>query len=117
MAKKDTTRYYSDLQEKAIARKLEMKQQVNSGATLFAKGDVYDDYTLLDAKTVMSEQKSVSLKKEWFTKLKSEAFSMGKYLTGIVFRFEPKGEDYVAIPIDQYRDMYECYKENVLDVE
>lgn len=115
MAKKGTTRYYSDIQEKKVAKELGMKQQVNSGATLFEKGDIYDDYTLLDAKTVMSDQKSVSLKKEWFTKLKEEAFSMGKRLTGIAFRFEPKGEDYIAIPLDQYKEMYECYKENILD--
>lgn len=115
MAKKGTTRYYSDIQEKAVAKKLGMRQQVNSGATLFKKGDIYDDYSLLDAKTVMSDQQSVSLKKEWFDKIKEEAFAMGKYLTGIVFRFEVSGKDYIAVPIDQYRDMYECYKENVLE--
>lgn len=115
MAKKDTTRYYSDIQEKEVAKMLHMKQQINSGATLFEKGDIYDEFTLLDAKTVMSEQKSVSIKKEWFTKLKEEAFSMGKYLTGIVFRFEPKGEDYIAIPLKDYKEMYEYYKENILE--
>ena len=115
MAKKGTTRYYSNIQEQEVANKLGMKQQVNSGATLFEKGDIYDEYSLLDAKTVTKEQSGMRIEYDWFKKLKREAFGMGKELIGIVFRFSPKGEDFVAVPIDQYREMYECYKENVLD--
>lgn len=37
------TRKYSNLQERRIAKKLQGKKQLNSGATMFAKGDVITD--------------------------------------------------------------------------
>lgn len=115
MAKKGTTRYYSNLQEQEVAELLGMEQQINSGATLFEKGDIYDEYSLLDAKTVTKEQTGMRIEESWFKKLKKEAFSMGKDVIGIVFRFSPRGEDYVAVPIEQYKEMYDCYKENILE--
>jgi hypothetical protein len=40
---KKPTRYYSDKQEKAIAKAVGGKQTANSGATAFQKGDVLID--------------------------------------------------------------------------
>ena len=40
MTNKDSTRHYSDMQEKSVAKALGGYQQSNSGAGHFAKGDV-----------------------------------------------------------------------------
>ena len=41
------TRKYSNLQEKRIAKKLHGRKQLNSGATMFQKGDVITDKILI----------------------------------------------------------------------
>lgn len=72
------TRFYSSEQEKYIAKLLGAKQVANSGSTPFNKGDVIlDDKLLIECKTVIKESKSFNVKKEWFEKLKQEAFGMG----------------------------------------
>lgn len=108
---RESTRYFSNIQEQKVADILGMRQQVNSGATTFDKGDVLDEHMVLDAKTVMKPQSSVSLKEDWFDKSREEAFGMGRGLSGIAFRFAPKGRDYVAMPIDDFRQLYEAWKE------
>ena len=44
------TRKYSNLQEKRIAKKLHGRKQLNSGATMFQKGDVITDKILIECK-------------------------------------------------------------------
>ena len=82
-----STRDASSLQEKRIARAVGGKTVVNSGATLFKKGDVTHPLVLIDGKTCMSPQKSVTLQKEWFDKIKAEAFAMNKDFGAIAFDF------------------------------
>ena len=62
------TRFYSNCQEKAVAKAVGGKQQSNSGATPFQKGDITTDKWLIEAKTKTSESKSFSIKKEWLEK-------------------------------------------------
>lgn len=64
------TRKYSNLQERRIAKKLQGKKQLNSGATMFAKGDVITDNFLVECKTKIKDSKSISIQKEWIEKLK-----------------------------------------------
>jgi hypothetical protein len=109
MAKTGTTRYYSDLQEREIEQFLGLKQQVNSGATLFKKGDNYDDYMVLDAKTQMTDKASFTMKEDWFDKIKEEAFGMGRMFSGVAFRFGPRRKDYVAVPIDIFNELYQSW--------
>lgn len=84
---KNSTRYFSNKQEKHIAKVLNGKVQSNSGATLFNKGDIVRDNWLLEAKTCMKESQSFSIKKEWLDKIKQESFAMNKEFYALVFDF------------------------------
>ena len=81
------TRFYSDRQEKHIAKVTKGKQTANSGATAFSKGDVRTDQFLIEAKTCMSEKQSFSIKKEWLLKNEEERFAMGKDYSALAFNF------------------------------
>ena len=60
MNNKESTRYYSDLHEKSVCKAINAKQQSNSGAGLFNKGDVVNKEAslLVECKTCESEKKS-----------------------------------------------------------
>ena len=62
------TRRASARQEKKVAKELGAKIQSNSGATDYQKGDIIAGSMLVECKTVMKPQQSVSIKKEWFDK-------------------------------------------------
>ena len=78
---------YSNKQEKTIAKKLGGRVQPNSGATLFAKGDVKTKKFLIECKTATTKRKSMSIKEEWIDKQRSEAFAMGKPYWSVAFNF------------------------------
>ena len=81
------TRFYSNRQEKHIAKVTNGKQTANSGATAFSKGDVRTDMFLIEAKTCVSEKKSFSIKKEWLEKNEEERFAMNKDYSALAFSF------------------------------
>lgn len=89
------TRWYSNKQEKQIAKAVSGKKVANSGATAFNKGDVITDNFLIEAKTCTKEQKTFTLHKEWFSKNKEEAFAMGKPYNAVVFDFGDGEQHYV----------------------
>lgn len=91
------TRWYSNKQEKAVAKTIGGKQTSNSGATKFSKGDVRTDNWLLECKTTTKEQKSFSIKKEWLEKNKQEAFAMRKRHSALVFDFGDNGDRYYVL--------------------
>ena len=84
-----STRWYSDRQEKAVAKEICGKQTKNSGATLFQKSDVYTDLFNLECKTKTTNSDSISIKREWFEKQIRENIQMGKKYSAIVFNFGP----------------------------
>lgn len=89
---KKPTRYFSDRQEKSIAKAVGGRQTANSGATPFQKGDVLIDGKsswLIEAKTKTTHADSISIKKEWFEKNLYEAAEMGKKYTALAFNFGP----------------------------
>ena len=94
------TRYYSNKQEKAIAKKFEGKQTLNSGATPWQKGDVILDKFLLEAKTKTNSSKSMTIQKEWLEKNIKEALFVGKPYSALVFNFGPDEKNYYII--DEY---------------
>lgn len=94
---KKPTRYYSDRQEKTIAKEMKGNQQINSGATPFYKGDVKTEHFLIEAKTSTTAKYSVSIKKEWLDKIRSEAFVTGTKLPVLAFNFEPNGENFYIL--------------------
>jgi hypothetical protein len=92
---KKSTRYFSNKQEKRVAKTVGGKKTANSGATLFSKGDVRTNQFLIECKTCMKEQKSFTLQKEWFKKNEEEAFAMGKPYNALVFDFGDNEQHYV----------------------
>lgn len=90
------TRKYSKIQERRVSKANQGKVQPNSGATMFAKGDVVTKRFLIECKTRIGEQSSITLKKEWFDKNQEEAFAMNKDYSAIAFSFGGK-KNYYAI--------------------
>ena len=66
------TRFYSNRQEKAVAKAVGGKQVSNSGATAFSKGDVRTADWLIECKTCTTEKKSFSIKKEGLERIKKK---------------------------------------------
>ena len=84
------TRYYSSLQEKAVAKAIGGKQTSNSGATAFGgKGDVTTNNWIIECKTKTKNSDSISIRKEWIDKLRDEAIFEGKSFQAVVFNFGP----------------------------
>lgn len=105
------TRYFSSRQEKQIAKNLGGKVQPNSGAADFVAGDVKLDFMLVDAKTVVTPKKSVSIREEWFNKIRQEAFAMGKDMSCIAFNFGPDKPNYYAVNERDFKQLLQAYKE------
>ena len=62
MAKKGTTKYKSNLQEKSVAKQFGGKQVIASGALWFAHSDVRNDKFLIECKTTQEDSYSVTSK-------------------------------------------------------
>ena len=102
------TRWYSDKQEKKVAKAIGGRQTTNSGATDFSKGDVVtEDGWLIECKTATSEKQSFSIKREWLKKNREEAFSMGKDYNALVFDFGDNGERYYIVDEKTFKLMKE----------
>lgn len=91
------TRKFSSKQEQYIAELLDGKQQSNSGATAYNKGDVITDDWLIECKTTTKPKSSFSIKKEWIDKNFVERVEMLKPYSAIAFQFEPNGTNYFVI--------------------
>lgn len=98
------TRFYSNKQEKAVAKVLEGRQTANSGATAFQKGDVTTDEWLIECKTTTTPKASFSVKKEWLEKNKEEAFAMGKSHSALCFDFGDNGNRYYVIDEKTFKE-------------
>ena len=105
------TRKFSNLQEKQIAKKLGGRVQPNSGAANFVAGDVKLDFMLIDAKTVTIPKKSISIREEWFNKIRYEAFAMNKEMSCIAFNFGPGRPNYYAVNEKDFKELLQAYKE------
>jgi len=98
------TRFYSNRQEKHIAKELGGKKVANSGATAFNKGDVVLNDWLLEAKTKTSPTNSFSIKKEWLLKNKEESYAMRKSYNALVFDFGD-GNNYYVIDEKTFKEV------------
>ena len=95
---KNSTRYFSELQERYVANKFNGTTTPNSGAGHFKKGDVVLNCDMLvECKTCTKEKSSVSIKKEWLEKNREEAFENRLSNHCVCFNFEPEGENYFVI--------------------
>lgn len=104
------TRYYSKKQENAIAEAVGGSRILNSGATMFAKGDITTDEWLLEAKTKTSHSDSISIKKAWLEKNQSEALFMGKKYSALVFNFGPDEPNHYIIDEYLFQELLEYLK-------
>lgn len=95
----NSTKYYSNKQEKAVSNLLSGYVNSASGAGLFKKGDITirDASLLIECKTTMTEKTSFSIKSEWLEKLKKEANSQRIFNTALAFNFAPDGHNYFVI--------------------
>ena len=105
------TRFYSNRQEKAVAKKIGGRQTANSGATTFSKGDVRTDEWLVECKTTTCSTKaSFSIKKEWLEKNREEAFAMGKSYNTLCFDYGD-GKRYYIVDERTFIKMKEALEE------
>ena len=107
------TRFYSNKQEKAVAKAVGGKKVANSGATTFNKGDVVDEHWLFECKTKEKENKSFAIKKDWIIKNNEERFSMGKDYCALVIDFGD-GENFFVLDEKTFLKMKEVF-ENEID--
>ena len=89
------TRWYSDKQEKKVAKSLDGHKVANSGATAFNKGDVTTDKWLIECKTCTKEQRTFTVKREWLEKNEEEAFAMRKPYTAVAIDFGDGEQHYI----------------------
>ena len=106
--KPNSTRWYSNKQEKAVAKTIQGKQVANSGATAFNKGDVTTDMWLIECKTATTEKKTFSIKREWIDKNREEAFAMGKPYNALCFDFGDNGNRYYVIDEKTFKQLKEA---------
>lgn len=89
------TRKVSGNQESRVAKAIKGLKTSNSGATQWKKGDVTTKEFLIECKTLMKEQQSISIKKEWIEKNKKEALAMRKPYQAIAFDFGDGKTNYI----------------------
>ena len=104
------TRFYSKLQEREVAKKLKGKTTANSGATLFYKGDVVTEDWCIECKTATEAKASMSIKREWFQKLREEAFGTGKPYSALVFNYGPGTNNHYVIDEKTFMRMMELFE-------
>lgn len=105
------TRAFSRKQENKVAKIVNGKVVSNSGATAFNKGDVRTDKILIECKTCTKEKESFSIKKEWLTKNKDEAFAMGKQYSVLAFDFGGP-ENYFIIDKNLFKKLVNYIEED-----
>ena len=104
------TRFYSDKQEKRVAKDLGGKQTPNSGATPWVKGDVVTDRFVIECKTATKEKQSFSIAKKWLKALPEEAFSNGKPYWALAFDFGD-GDEYYIIDKKLFKELQNTLEE------
>lgn len=93
---KRPTRFYSNRQEKKVAKSVSGRKVANSGATTFNKGDVVTDRVLLECKTCTKEQSTFTIKRDWITKNREEAFAMHRDYSALVIDFGDGEQHYLV---------------------
>ena len=109
---KHPTRYYSKRQEDQIAEKTGGRRNANSGATMFGgKSDVSVINNLsIECKTRVHHCDSISLKKEWFNKMKKEALSDGHDYAVLAFNFGPDEPNYYVLDEKTFLEFLDSLK-------
>lgn len=107
---KKSTRFYSNKQEKEVAKLINGRTQPNSGATTYFSGDVKSSGQgswLIECKTCVTNKQSFSIKKQWLLDTKEEAKQQGKYNYGLAFSFGPNQPNYYIIDEQKFKEIVE----------
>ena len=107
---RNSTRYYSQRQEKRVAKLIGGKTVANSGAPTFVAGDVRNDNWLIECKTLTEPKKSHTIKKEWLVKNAEEAFAMNKPYNALAFDFGD-GDNYFIVDAKTFRKMIDIFND------
>ena len=106
------TRYYSNRQEKKVAKAVGGRKTANSGATPFSKGDVVTNDWLIECKTKTKDCSSFTIKEDWLLKNEEEAFAMGKNYSALCFDFGPSANKRYYIVSERLFEILKDYMEN-----
>ena len=115
---KEATRYYSSQHETSVCKALNARKQPNSGASIFAAGDVYNTNAslLVECKTAMTDKESFSIKKEWLDKIKEEMREKRFQNNCLAFSFGPNSPNYYIIDEKLMKFLTEKLEEENEDV-
>lgn len=96
---KNSTRYFSNLQEQNVCKALGAVQTSNSGAGKFQKSDVIqkDASLSIECKTCISNKDSFSIKKEWLQKAYKESKDMRLDNYCLCFNFGPDSDNFYVV--------------------
>lgn len=83
----NSTKYWAERQESYVAKLLGGCVQPGSGNGKYKKSDVSCGDFLIECKTATTEKSQFTIKKEWLSKLKSEALMNHKNLYALAFNF------------------------------
>lgn len=106
-----STRYYSNKQERKVAKAVGGRKTANSGATPFQKGDVINKNFLIECKTKTTDCKSFTVQEEWLLKNEEEAFAMGKNNSALCFDFGPSANKRYYIISERLFELLNYYLE------
>ncbi len=105
-----STRFFSDRQEKKVAKAIGGRQTANSGATQWSKGDCTNDLFLIECKTHTEERQQFTIKRDWIDKNREEAFQMGKHHSALAIDFGD-GENHFLISQKDFLYLLEKLRE------
>lgn len=107
------TRFYSNKQEKKVAKAVGGRQTANSGATPFSKGDVRtdDNLFLIECKTHTEFKNNFTIKHDWIDKNEEEAFQMGKRYSALAIDFGD-GENHYLISEHLFMELLAYLRNN-----
>lgn len=93
---KKPTKYFSSQQERRIAKSLDGTNDLQSGGGKFIKSDVVLEEWVIEAKTKVVPQSSITIHKDWFTSVEQDRADMKKSYAAVCFSFGD-GKDYYAM--------------------
>lgn len=110
-----STKSKSSEQEQFVAKYLNGRVTLQSGAGIKQKGDVRVLGALLECKTYMEERESFTVKREWLTKIEKERFEDRVEFAFLVQNFGGKGDkdNYVIMSLSDFRKIYHEYLKEV----
>ena len=111
-----TTREVSLKQEQMIERAMDhlgARRTPNSGAGRKAKGDLQDQLSVIEAKTMMKTQQQFTIKKEDIDTLEADRRRELKQFGFLMFDFGDTklNETYVTMKFSDFLELYETYLE------